>query len=115
MTNDTEAPETNPTKGHWTATATGYAFVLAMGAMAIWVAPSPVSVAAQKSSTMAAAPFAAFAGSGSGRVVLGQPGGQVAEGASSYRQGGSVDHSKLNNSDLTPAPNPAPVAVATNH
>jgi hypothetical protein len=79
MMNDTEATEITPHKVHWTATVVGYAFVIAMGAMAIWVAPSPASLAAQRSSAMATAPFTAFAGSGSERAVLGQPEGiQVA-------------------------------------
>jgi hypothetical protein len=82
MQNDTETPETNPNKGRWTATAAGYAFVLAMGAMAMWMAPSPASDAAHQSSAAATAPFTAFAGSGSGRVVLGQPEGkQLADGS----------------------------------
>lgn len=113
MMNDTKTPETNPNKVRWTATAAGYAFVLAMGAIAMWVAPSPAPLTAQTSSAMATAPFTAFAGSASGRVVLGQPEGkQLADGASAYPEAGSLDHSKLNNPDLTPATNPAPMAVA---
>jgi hypothetical protein len=113
MMTDTETPETNPTKVRWTATAAGYAFVLAMGAMAMWMAPSPASVEVQKSSAMATAPFTAFAGSGSGRVVLGQPeGNQVANGASSHREMSSLDHTSLNNPDLMPVSNPPPMAVA---
>jgi hypothetical protein len=113
MMNDTETTETSAHQVHWTATAAGYAFVLAMGAMAMWVAPSPASLAAQKSSAMATAPFTAFAGSGSGRVVLGQPGGnQVADGASPYRELSSLDRAKLNHPDLIPASNPAPMMVA---
>jgi hypothetical protein len=82
MMNDTETPETNPNKVHWTATVAGYVLVLAMGAMAMWMAPSPAPDAAHQSSAAATAPFTAFAGSGSGRVVLGQPEGkQLADGS----------------------------------
>jgi hypothetical protein len=82
MMNDTKTSETNPNKIRWTATAAGYVFVLAMGLIAMWVAPSPASLASQKSSAMATAPYVAFAGSGSGRVVLGQPEGkQLADGS----------------------------------
>jgi hypothetical protein len=82
MMNDIETTETNPNKVRWTATVAGYAFVLAMGAVAIWVTPSPASDAARQSSATATAPFTAFAGSESGRVVLGQPeGNQMADGS----------------------------------
>jgi hypothetical protein len=117
MINATENTETDTIeivapKINWTYTALGYAFVLAMGVMAVWVTPVPDSVSAQKSAANAVASFTPFSG-GTGRVVLGQPAeDQTPDEARRYLQAGSLADSKLNSPDPMPAPHPAPMAVA---
>jgi hypothetical protein len=86
---ETDATELAPTV-NWTYTALGYVFVLAMGAVAVWVTPSPDAESTQKLLANAATSFTPFSG-GSGRVVLAQP---------------------AQAPDVTPAPHPAPLAVA---
>lgn len=115
MMNDTDFTETNlstPHKNHRFITAAGYVFVIAMGAIAMWVAPSPASVGPQQSLATANASVTPFGGT-TGRVVLGQPEeSQLPDGIARNLEVRSLDHSKLNNPDLIPAPNPAPMAVA---
>jgi hypothetical protein len=111
---ETDPTEITVTKANWTHTALGYVFVFAMGAMAVWVTPSPDAKSAQKLAANAAASFTPFSG-GTGRVVLGQPGeGQAldSEGEGSNPQATSLTHSQAIGTDQMPALHPAPMAVA---
>jgi hypothetical protein len=68
---DTDATEIAAPKVNWRYTALGYVFVLAMGAMAVWVTPSADPASVQPSVANPAIAFIPFGG-GTGRVVLGQ-------------------------------------------
>jgi hypothetical protein len=71
--NDTETTEIVVTEIRSTSTYTalGYVFVLAMGAMAVWVTPSQDTLSAQKTQDIAVASLAPFGG-GTEPAVLGQ-------------------------------------------
>lgn len=109
---ETDASEINATKVNWTYTALGYVFVFAMGAMAVWVTPSPDAKLAQKLAANTVTSFTPFSG-GNGRVVLGQPvEGQALDNAGSNAKATSLHHAHAIGPDQTPVPQPAPMAVA---
>jgi hypothetical protein len=111
---ETDPTEITVTKVNWTYTALGYVFVLAMGAMAVWVTPSPDAKSAQKLAANAAASFTPFSG-GTRRVMLGQPvEGQAldSEGEGSNPQATSQYHAQAIRPDQMPGSHPAPMAVA---
>jgi hypothetical protein len=83
-----------------------------MGAMAVWVTPSPDAKSAQKLAANAAASFTPFSG-GTKRVVLGQPvERQALDNAGSNPQAASLHQAQEIGPDQLPAPRPAPMAVA---